>query len=408
MKIWVKLLIGIIIGALLALLLEGERVLETFEAISEAVINIGRYLLFPLVLLGAAIGTYELRREKLSLRVLGRLLLYLVGSGVLLAAVGTLSTVVLSPDRIPIAIEEVVVYSVPTLREILEMVFPRNLFLVFTNPGNYLLPIFAFACLLGLNLNFDRLATRPSTQLIDSLTRVFYNMNAFFFEIIGIGFIPLTAAMIMRLMRMPELALFRQLVLVLFIDSLLVVFVIYPLVLYFLAGKRNPFVWLYAALGSVLTAIVTGDSYFSLAAMIRHEKENFGVPRSIGSIGLPLFTLFGRAGTAMVTGASFVLIIVSYSSLGITVGQTLWVMLFAFLASFLVGPFPGIGVFVALSVLSSGFAGGYQEGYLILKPVVPVLMSFAVALDVLTTSLATALVAHHTGTRKEVEPMDFA
>lgn len=407
MKIWIKLLIGIAIGVLLALLVKGETALATFDSISVIVINIGRYVLFPLILFSAAIGVYELRREKKVLAALGRTFLYLGVTSVLLAGIGTLSTVILSPDRIPIVIEEEIAYSVPTLSEVLTTLFPRNLFLILGNSGDYLLPLLVFAILIGINLNFDRLSTRPAIQLFDSLSRVFYNMNAFLLEIMALGFIPLTAAFVMRMMATPELALYRQLILLLFIDSLIVVLVIYPLLLYFVAKKKRPFLWLYASMANVLFAAVSGDAYFSLASEIRHGKENYGVGRKIGAVTYPLFTLFGKAGTAMVTGASFILIITSYSSMGITFGQTLWVVLFSFLASLVVGPFPGVGVFVALSLLSAGFSSGYEEGYLILRPLLPVLMSFSVVLDVLTASLSTMLVAQRMDMRKEIDVGEF-
>ena len=118
--------------------------------------------------------------------------------------------------------------------------------------------------------------------------------------------------------------------------------------------------------------------------------------------------LGGFLGTAMVTGASFVLIVNSYSSLGIGIGQTIWIMLFSFLASMVVGPFPGIGIIVALSMLSSGFTSGYEEGYLILKPIVPVLMGFAVTIDVLTALLGTMLTARQLGVQSEIEARDQA
>ncbi len=407
MKIWVKFLLGIIIGVVVAFLVEGDRALDAFDAVSEIVLNIGRYVVFPLVLFSAAVGAYELRREKRVLAVLGRALLYLIGAGALLAVIGTLSTILLRPGRIPIVIEEEIVYSTPTLREALLAVFPRNLFQVFNDTGNYLLPVFMLALVIGLNLNFDRPAARPAIQLFESLSRLFYNINAFVLEIIGIGFIPLAAAFTLRCLTTPELSLYRELVLIFFIDTVVILFVIYPVLLYFLGGRKNPFVWIYAGLGNLLAAAVTGDAYFGLAAMIRHGSENYGTPRRIGAVTFPLFTLFGKAGTAMVTGASFVLIVSSYSSLGITVAQAIWIMLFAFLASTAVGPFPGIGVFVALSLLSKGFTGGYEEGYLILKPLVPIMMSFAVSLDVLTASLSTMLIARHEGVHKKIDTRDY-
>jgi aerobic C4-dicarboxylate transport protein len=392
---------------MVALLLGGDGALPTLDAIGRLFIHVGRYALFPLVLFGAAVGVYELKREKKTLVTLGRILLYMTIASALLAVVGTLSTIVFAPDRIPIIIEEEIIYSVPSLSQVLLSIFPRNLFAVATVTGDHLLPIFIFALILGLNLTFDRLATRPAIQLFESLNRVFYNLNAFVLEIIAIGFIPITAAFLLRLSSTPELSLYRQLILVLVIDTLFVMFVLYPILIYFGAGKRNPYRWLYTGLGTLFVAAVTGDAFFSLTAQIRHTKENFGVPRRIGAVSLPIFTLFGKAGTAMVTGTSFVLIVTSYSSLGITIAQTVWIMVFAFLASLAVGSFPGIGIIVALSILSSGFSSGFEEGFLILSPVLPVLMSFAVTLDVLTASLATMLVARHSGSQNEIEPSEY-
>ena len=407
MKIWVKLLIGIVIGALLAFLLDADSVLDIFEAITGVVINIGRYTVFPLVLFSTAMGIYELRREKRLLAVVGRTLLYLVTTSALLAMIGTASTLIFKPERIPFAIEQEIAYSIPTFRHVLEEIFPKNMFRILIDSGDYLLPVFIFAVLFGLNLNFDRLATRPSTQLFDSLTRVFYNMNALVLELIGVGFIPITTAFIMRILVTPEMALYTQLILVLFIDAIFLIFVLYPILLYVLGRKKQPIRLVYANIANLLAAALSRDAYFSLSCMIRHVKESLGVQRKVGAVSLPLFALFGKAGTAMVTGASFILIITSYSALGVSFGEVVWVMLFAFLSSLVVGPFPGIGAFVALSILSAGFPAGYEEGYLILKPMVPILMSFAVAIDVITASLATTLVAEHSNMRKEIEIKEY-
>ena len=408
MKIWVKLLAGIIVGVILAFVLGDARAMSTLETISTVVIHIGRYALFPLALFGGMVAMYELKREKNVNLVLGRIAVYLIASSLLLAIIGTFSTIILAPERIPIVIEEEIVYSTPKFSEMLLTIFPKNLFRVLIESGDFLLPIFVVACVIGLNLNFDRLATRPAIQLFDSLNRVFYNLNAFVLEVFALGIIPIAATFVLRLTNMQELELYRQIILVLVIDSVAIVFIIYPILIYLLAGKRNPYVWIYASLATLLTAAATGDAYLTLASQARHGKENFGVPRRIGAISLPIFTLFGKAGTAMVTAASFVLIVTSYSSLGISFGQTIWIMLFSFFASMAVGPYPGIGIIIALSILSRGFASGYEEGYLILMPIVPLLMSFAITIDALTASLATMLVARHSGVQAEIDRGDYA
>ena len=408
MKIWVKLLAGIIVGIILAIALGEEGAIVSLESISMVVVHIGRYALFPLALFGGIVAMYELKREKDAKLIFGRIAIYLIASSLLLAIIGTFSTIILAPERVPIMIEEEIVYSIPSLHEVLLTIFPKNLFRVILDSGDYLLPIFLFACILGLNLNFDRLATRPAIQLFDSLNRIFYNLNAFVLEIFALGIVPIAATFVLRLLHMQELELYRQIILVLIIDTVAVVFIIYPILIYLLAGKRNPYVWIYASLATLLTAAATGDAYLALASQTRHGKENFGVPRRIGAVSLPIFTLFGKAGTAMVTAATFVLIVTSYSSLGISAGQTIWIMLFAFFASMAVGPYPGIGIIITLSILSRGFASGYEEGYLILMPIVPLLMSFAVTIDALTASLATMLVARHSGVQAEIDRGDYA
>lgn len=409
MKIWIKLLAGAVIGLLLGLLLphENASLHNAFSFLSKISINIGRYVVFPTIFFSLAIGTYELKREKKILTIYGRSILYLLAASVLLALFGALSAIVLSPDRIPIIIEEESPFSVPGLKEVLLQVFPRNFFQVFYNNGSYLLPVCFLSFFLGLNFTFDRLITRPVVQFFDSISRIFYHINSFVLEIMGLGMIAICAFMIMRVSAAPELGLYTDLLIVLSVDSAIVILGIYPALLYFLSGKKNPFKWLYASIAPAISAFVSGDAYFSLNALVRNGNENLGIPRKVGSATFPFFALFGKAGTAMVSSISFIIILKSYSSLGITVPQTLWVMLFSFLVSLALGAVPGAGALVALSMLSNLFGNGYEEGYLILKPIAPLLISFAVLLDVVTASLASMLIARHEGLQREVAVRDY-
>ena len=85
----------------------------------------------------------------------------------------------------------------------------------------------------------------------------------------------------------------------------------------------------------------------------------------------------------------------------------LWIFLFGFICSFLTGPVPGAGVAAALSLLCGFYGKGIEEGYLILYPVMPLLTSFAAAIDVLTAALASMLVARHENMQKEIPIKDF-
>ena len=68
MKLWMRILIGSVVGIVLGLYLPlaGGDTLGVIGRITEIVISIGRYALFPLVFFGVAIGVFELRSDRIT------------------------------------------------------------------------------------------------------------------------------------------------------------------------------------------------------------------------------------------------------------------------------------------------------------------------------------------------------
>jgi Na+/H+-dicarboxylate symporter len=114
-----------------------------------------------------------------------------------------------------------------------------------------------------------------------------------------------------------------------------------------------------------------------------------------------LFAIFGRAGSAMVATIAFIVIIKSYSSLGITLGDVFSIGIRALLISFVLFQHPGNGAYIALAALSMGYGRGYEAGHLILKPLVFYLIAVGTFLDVMIMSLATSALAQITGFQEE-------
>jgi aerobic C4-dicarboxylate transport protein len=204
-----------------------------------------------------------------------------------------------------------------------------------------------------------------------------------------------------------DLGMYKQIIIILAVDVAVVTFGVFPGALYLLGIRENPYRWLYAALGPAITGLFTGDAYVSLGVLTKHGKESIGVPRMVGSAVYPMFAVLGRAGTAMVSSVAFVLILRSYSSLEITFLQTLWVMFFSFIVSFVLGAAPGSGSFFAVFMLCSLYAKGLQEGYLILKTIAPLLVSFGAFVDVISAAFASLLIAREENVWTEVETENF-
>jgi aerobic C4-dicarboxylate transport protein len=406
-KIWIKLLIGSIIGVLLGVFVPASgRSMEVFSYLSRLLIQVGRYVVFPLVFFSVMAGTYELRREKRMLPVYGRIVLYLVLAAVLLVVVGMVTLLVFSPERIPIIVEQQRSFQLPTLQETLLSLFPSNLFQALVGSGNLLLPVMLVALLVGINLTFDLRITSPVVQLVDSLTRIFYHLNSLMCELFGFAMVVIGAYFIMTV-KGSDLALFKQIFIILGINCALVIFAIYPALLYLLGERKNPYKWLYAVIGPALVGFLSGDNYLSVTMLVKHGRENLGVPRRVGSATYSVFAVFGRAGSAMVAAAGFLLVLKSYSSLEVSFLQVLWTLAFSVLVSLFLGPVPGLGAYVALSTLCAMYGRGLQEGYLILNPIAPLLVSFGAILDVITSAFASFLVARHQQVHEEVEVYDF-
>jgi aerobic C4-dicarboxylate transport protein len=405
MKIWIKLLVGSVIGVLAGIFIPAQAQ-GFFDSLAGLLVGIGRYVLFPFVFFSLGIGTSELRQEKRLARVYLSGLKYLALSAGLLVLIGTLSVLVFPPERIPITVEAEKAFASVSVMDGLRAIFPRNLFSVFWGSGDFLLPLIVLAFLLGVNMDFDRQLTRPIVQIFDSLSRIFYHLNSLVVELFGFAMIVITAAWMMRISHV-DLAMYKQILLILAVDVGIVVFGVFPGCLYLLGVKENPYRWLYAAMGPAIAGLFTGDAYLSLGVLSKHGKESLGVPRMVGSAVYPLFAVLGRAGTAMIASVSFILILRSYSSLEITFLQTLWVMLFSFIVSFALGAVPGNGAFFSIFMLCSIYAKGLQEGYLILRTIAPLLVSFGAFVDVVASALVSLLIAREENVWTEVETENF-
>lgn len=408
MKIWLKTILaagaGFLIGALLSR--RGGPAAELVPSLARLATQVGGYAVFPLLFFGLVIGTHELRAAGAAWRVYRRLALCLAGSTVLLAGVGIASVLLLAPERVPIVvIVDPGTYRLPGLLETAAGVVPANLFEALVSDGALLLPVVVLALVLGFNIDFDTAVTGPLLQLTDALSRLFFQINALVAEVFWIAIVVISAAALITL-GAAELALYRELIIVLIIDVVVLYLGVFPALLYLL-GERNPYRWLYAALGPALTGAVTGDAYVGAGSLLVHGRGSFGLPRMVTSAAVPLFTLFGRAGTGLVTGLSYLMVLRSYTSFEVSAGHVLWAGLFTILISFAAGAAPGHGAMASLALLWTLSGHGLREGYLIMQPLAPLLVGTGVLLDVTTAALAAHLAGRGERGGQPATPRDF-
>jgi Na+/H+-dicarboxylate symporter len=135
--------------------------------------------------------------------------------------------------------------------------------------------------------------------------------------------------------------------------------------------------------------------------LFQHLKENLGIRRRSNTVTVTLFAVFGRAGSAMVATVAFIVIINSYSSLGISISDIFVIASRALIISFLLGSRPGDGAYIALAVLCMGYGRGFEAGYLILKPLAFYLIATGTFLDVMISSVAAFVISRWSGFQED-------
>jgi len=409
MKVWVKFLIGSILGMIIGFLLpDNEKVFAALSWFEKLAIGIGRYTVIPVLVFSLTIAVYELRMDEQFWPTIFKNMLFIIIASVFVIFTGITATMVFTPSRIPIeTVEQVEVLNLNVGDNLLD-IFPSNMLSVIASGGIFLFPVCIFAFFLGMGLNYDRNYSKPVISLVDSLSRIFYHVASFFSEILGFILIILAAFWAVRFNGILQAKVYKDLVVLLGVFSIVLCFVVMPLFLYLLKPKTNPWRVLYGFLGPAIAAFLSGDINFTIPILQRHSKENFGIRRRSSAISISLFATFCRCGSAMVAASAFIVIIKSYSYLTISTLDLFTIGILAFLISFALARHPGDGAFIALAALCLIYSGGeYRAGYLILKPMAFYLVAIGTFIDIMLNAFGAYIIARTNGFIEEKNLVHF-
>lgn len=395
MKIWLKYLIGVVLGVTFALVAGTENALfiEAADFLSKAAVQFGRYALYPAVFFGFTLSIFELRENRSLLKVALITGLIICAAALLLSFIGLLSVLLHTPARIPIFVEGISDIQVLGVRESLLQLFPSSAFEAVIN-GTYILPLCIFGGFAGAGCAVDRNIAKPAITLIDSLARISYAVLVFFVDMLMLGMVAVSAYWVIKFHEMLLTAVFADFAILLIADLLIIALVIYPLLLKIFCRDINPYRVLYASLAPMLAAFFSQNTHVALAVLLRHSNESLGVRRRISSVVLPIFSIFGRAGSSLVITVSFIVILKSYSSLSLNIQDMFWLVGIASLFSCLLGRFPAGGTYIALASVCALYGRGFESGYLILRPAAFFIGAVAAALNALTAITGTYITAY--------------
>lgn len=403
MRIWIKALIGITAGLITGIIIPYESAagITTLEFLSTLAINIGRYMFFPLIFFSLTLMVFELNRNKLLLRTIIHTLWLIVVTSLVFSAIGTLSALALKQEAIPILTQTMESFDFPNIKEIFLTTFPRNSFKIFSVSENFIFPLVVFALFFGWALSYDTISTRPAVDLFDSLSKTFSFMNRIIIEISGLLLFFIAAYLVLNLKTKDDIHLFTSYLLFLSLVSAVLIFLIYPLLVFAITKNKRPYKFLFGILTPSLVAFISGDVYFSLSLQIRHNEKNLGVNERINTLTTAFLAVLGRAGTALVTSSSFILVLKAYSST-LNFSSIITIIFLSFIISFVAGSTPGAGVIISLAMIATIFKKSTTDSHLLIMQVAPLMLAFSALLDTINASFI-SLVTDYIINKKDLD-----
>lgn len=394
MKVWIKYLIGVALGVLAAFILPAENAAfaNAVSFLTELFIRIGRYVVVPLLFTSAIVAVSKLRTSKLLLKTTWLTVLIIVASSLILTLIGLISILLVKLPRIPITVDVATDAFNLNVKGLILSLFPYSGFGAVME-GSFLLVCLIFAFIIGWESASEETTFKPVFVISDSFSNLFYNIAAFFTEIMSILCIAIVCYWTMDFRNVIEPGIYTPMIIMFIVDFIVVAGIIYPIILHFVCHDPHPYKVLFASIAPLILSFFGGDSNLVIPLANRHLRDSLGIRRRCRGFTYPLFAIFARGGSALVTTISFILIWRSYSSLSIPMSDILWIFGLSFGLSFLLGGIPSGGAFVLLTILCSKYARGFETSFLLLKPASVIICSFAALFDTLTAMVGTYIVA---------------
>ena len=145
MKIWLKFIIGSILGIISALIIPTDTFVmqKILPYITKYSIQFGRYMHLLLIFFTMTGSECKLRKKTLLLKTALKSISVVTISSLILTIIGIISGLLVSLPRIPIPVEKISQVTTLDIPSNLLKLFPNSVFECFLD-GSYLLPLYMF------------------------------------------------------------------------------------------------------------------------------------------------------------------------------------------------------------------------------------------------------------------------
>jgi Na+/H+-dicarboxylate symporter len=353
MQLTTKILIGLALGIVVGLLMQGSpQMAETYiKPIGTLFLNMIKMIIVPLVFSSLVVGASSIGDPKSLGRIGGKTLAYYLVTTAVAVSIGLLLSTLLKPGvglSIPIdATAEAA--EAPSIISTLVNIVPANPLQGLVS-GN-ILQVIAFALFLGVaSTGLPEDKARPFTAFFESLAEIMYKLTALIMLLAPFGVFALIVPVVANY-GLDVLMPLSMVILAVYLGCIIHAVITYSTAVKLFA-KISPLTFFKGVAPAAVTAFSTTSSAGTLPVTIRSTRENLGVSEKISSFVLPLGATINMDGTALYQGVCALFLAQVYG-IDLTMGQMMTIILTATLGSIGTAGVPGAGFIMLTLVLQS-------------------------------------------------------
>jgi dicarboxylate/amino acid:cation (Na+ or H+) symporter, DAACS family len=389
MKLWVKIFIGLLLGALTGLIL-GEKAiyLKPLGTIFLSLINM---IIVLLILASMTVGITNIHDPKKLGRVGGKTIaIYLMTTLIAIATALFLANVFHLGEGLGLRAAETIPAKPFSLSEIILSIIPTNPIAAMVNEN--ILQVIVFAVFLGIAINFSGSKGKPLLNFFESLADVMYRLTSLIMEFSPIGVFGIMAWVTGTFGLNLLFPLFNFLI-IYYLACIFHFMVVYGSLL---KGIGRLGLWpFFKGMGdAIMMAFSTCSSAATLPVAMHCAQENLGVSKNISGFVLPLGITLNMNGGAIYQAMSAVFIAQAY---GIHLDFSAYVTIVLTTTFSAIGTagIPGGGLIMLSAVLTS--VGLPLEGLAILAGIDRLRDMMTTVLNILGDAAVTVFIAKQEG-----------
>ncbi len=397
MKLWVKILIGFALGAVVGLIVGPS--IAVVKPLGDLFIRLIKMLIVPMVFCSLVVGASSIGDLRKLGRVGGKTIIYFLATTAIAITLAIIFAIIFNPAGGYI-LKEVGTYEAKAMPKVADVI----LNMVPTNPisamaTDNMLQIIVFALFVGISISLIGEKGKPALDFFDSVAETMYRIVGMVMGYAPIGVFALIAWVVGTAGAEVLLPLARVIFVVYFVNILHAV-VVYSGAVRIFAGM-SPVQFFKGFFEAMMVAFSTCSSSATLPISMRLAQENLGVPKEIASFVQPLGATINMDGTAIYQGVCAVFIA---NVFGITLGfpQYIMIIVAATLASIGTAGVPGAGMIMLSLVLET--VGLPLEGILLVAGIDRILDMIRTSMNVTGDAAGAVVIAASEGELIRVTP----